>query len=64
MSHVTTKSGDYYLEFETRTTGRTRCRYFDITVADSPGGNAINGRVWSKAWCMTVENFDNPQLQF
>ncbi|MDB4835407.1 hypothetical protein OAH12_02350, partial [Cyclobacteriaceae bacterium] len=58
LSVTANQTGDWYLEFYTNGRNRT-LEYIDITVADAPGGNAINGRVWSKAWCMSTLSFDN-----
>ncbi len=62
QAHAVTANmvGDWYLEYNTGTRNRRQLEYFDITVADSPGGNAITGRVWSNAWCMSTEGFGNP----
>ena len=56
-------TGDYYIEFNFSTGwgGSDRCkfRYFDITVSTF-NNLAIDGRVWSKAWQMTADDFNNP----
>lgn len=50
-------SGDYYLEFYYppvsggySDNNRHLLEFFDITVVNAAGTNALNGRVWSKAW--------------
>lgn len=45
-------AGDYYMEFFYPGAGsdiRRSLEYFDITVVNA-SGNAVDGRVWSKAW--------------
>jgi gliding motility-associated-like protein len=53
-------AGDYYLEFyyPSPYVDNTRhyLEFFDITVANSTG-NAIDGRVWSKAWQFWSESY-------
>ena len=54
--------GDYYIEFD-RESGwgsEVYYKYWDITVADGAGGNAIPGRIWSKAWAFEMPSVDNP----
>jgi len=46
-------SGDYFMEFSysniTSDNNRHYLEFFDITVVNT-AGNAMNGRIWSKAW--------------
>ncbi|WP_346854518.1 gliding motility-associated C-terminal domain-containing protein [uncultured Draconibacterium sp.] len=54
--------GDYYIEFD-RESGwgsEVYYKYWDITVADGAGGNAIPGRIWSKAWAFAMPSVNNP----
>ena len=37
-----------------------RLPLFDITVADGVNGNALKGRLWSKAWDLITNSFTNP----
>lgn len=52
-------TGDYFIEFNFNNGfgghDRTKFKYFDITVA-SATNQAIDGRVWSKAWQMTADD--------
>ncbi|MFH1296784.1 MAG: FISUMP domain-containing protein [Bacteroidota bacterium] len=58
LSYTPTMTGDYFIEFNFNTGGvndRCKFRYFDITVG-SLTNQAVDGRVWSKAWQMTADN--------
>ncbi|MBK7175381.1 MAG: hypothetical protein IPH84_19685 [Bacteroidales bacterium] len=51
-----TKTGNYYFEFASNSTGghfynSKDMRFFDISVVD--GTTVKNGRLWSKAWQFT-----------
>ena len=59
LTYTPLLTGDYFIEFNFKTTGggshdRTKFKYFDITVA-SAANQAIDGRVWSKAWQLTAD---------
>jgi uncharacterized protein (TIGR02145 family) len=60
LSYTPTITGDFYIEFtfDDVMHDRTKFKYFDITVATS-ANVAIDGRVWSKAWEMTTDNYGN-----
>lgn len=57
LSFTATTPGDYYIEFNydflSNYYARREFEFFDITVA-SPSNQPIDGRVWSKAWQITV----------
>ncbi len=57
-------TGDYFIEFNFplgggNGTDRIAFKYFDITVSTTANA-AIDGRVWSKAWQFTTDDFGNP----
>jgi uncharacterized protein (TIGR02145 family) len=63
LSYTPTVMGDFFIEFHFNNSvgsghDRTKFKYFDITVA-SAGNAAIDGRVWSKAWQMTTDDYGN-----
>lgn len=65
LSYTPVVSGDFYIEFNFNTGfgghDRTKFKYFDITVA-SAANTAIDGRLWSKAWQMTTDDYVFPFL--
>ncbi len=56
LTYTPATTGDYYIEFTyVDQSDRREFEFFDITVADA-GNNAVDGRVWSKAWQFTVSS--------
>ena len=49
FSYTPLVTGDYYVEFNKKTTANSSIALFDITVAGI-NNKAINGRLWSKNW--------------
>ncbi|HBY21288.1 MAG TPA: hypothetical protein DEG71_09850 [Clostridiales bacterium] len=60
LSFVPEVTGNYYIEFNynTATGDRRTFDFFDITVVNATN-QAIKGRVWSKAWQLSVGNYTN-----
>lgn len=62
LSYTPTVTGDFFIEFNFNNGfgghDRTKFKYFDITVANAANA-AIDGRVWSKAWQMTTDDYGN-----
>jgi len=58
---VAAQTGDYYIEFEALggDPANLGFRLFDITVTDE-NLKRKDGRLWSKAWMLNTDNFDNP----
>jgi len=68
LSFTPTMTGDYYIEFNPRRSGRPATEinpqkrvftYFDITVTTA-ANVAIPGRLWSKAWDLQCNSGTNP----
>ncbi|HSZ72551.1 MAG TPA: hypothetical protein VK750_07720, partial [Cytophagaceae bacterium] len=73
LSYTPLMLGSYYIEFNpndpnnfintaancTGSIHAVRLPAFDMTVADGPNGNRINGRLWSKAWDLITNSFTN-----
>jgi len=60
-SLIANLQGDYYFEFRYAGGDRCKFKYFDITVSNS-SNVAIPGRVWSKGWQFTSDNYGNSFL--
>jgi uncharacterized protein (TIGR02145 family) len=60
LSYTPLVTGDYYIEFTFNSSShdRTKFKYFDITVGNA-ANQAIDGRVWSKEWQMTTDDYGN-----
>ncbi|MBU0486946.1 MAG: gliding motility-associated C-terminal domain-containing protein [Bacteroidetes bacterium] len=62
LSYTPLLTGDYYIEFDDpgfTSSERIEFEFFDITVASS-SNQAIDGRIWSKAWQLTVVSSGSP----
>jgi uncharacterized protein (TIGR02145 family) len=60
LTYNPSMTGDYFIEFnfDNGFFGNDRCKFmfFDVTVG-SAANNAIDGRLWSKAWQLTTDNY-------
>lgn len=60
ISHTTTQTGDYYLEFECTAGNKRRFfPYFDITVEEPVSNTALLGRLWCQLWDLSCQGFNN-----
>ncbi len=62
LSYTPTMTGNYYIEFNANsptvnTIGARRFDLFDITVADIATSTIRRGRLWAKAWDLTLGSF-------